>query len=228
MGVVSFISHQGRIYFFQQTCLQCIWTSRICLLYASIHWNRPDSTPMHVEDGQILTFWTFQNIFMTGSAPHTNEILQWCMQEVVLNKIVIAFTAKKYIKFVLISMWIFVMNMLLFGTMTILKIVSWRQECFRITSGSQMVDPHLVLTKCFQMFQNVSNRLSPLGKSVNYDKLGNVTCVHNVSKILTGSMNMLYEHLLNRSSRFMLRSLSLHCHIEPLSVQNLMSLNKYK
>ena len=45
---------------------------------------------------------------MTGTALHTNEILQY----LALDKIVIAFTAKKsFIKFVLISTWISEINM---------------------------------------------------------------------------------------------------------------------
>ena len=44
---------------------------------------------------------------MTGTALHTNEILQY----LVLDTIVIAFTAKKIIKFVLISTWRSVINM---------------------------------------------------------------------------------------------------------------------
>ena len=44
---------------------------------------------------------------MTGTALHTNEIFQF----LVLDKIVITFTAKKLIKFVFISTWISVINM---------------------------------------------------------------------------------------------------------------------
>ena len=44
---------------------------------------------------------------MTGTALHTNEILQY----LVLDKIVITFTAKKLIKFVLVSTWISVIYM---------------------------------------------------------------------------------------------------------------------
>ena len=51
---------------------------------------------------------------MTGTALHTNKILEQCMQYLVSNKILIAFTTKKNnivtCKFVLISTWIFVMN----------------------------------------------------------------------------------------------------------------------
>ena len=45
---------------------------------------------------------------MTGTALHTNEILQRCMKYLVLNKIVIAFTVKNS---ELISTWVSVMNM---------------------------------------------------------------------------------------------------------------------
>ena len=56
----------------------------------------------------MLTFCPFEKHFMTGTALHTNEILQY----LVFDKIVIAFTAKKHLnKFVLISTWIFVINM---------------------------------------------------------------------------------------------------------------------
>ena len=48
----------------------------------------------------ILTFRPFGNIFMTGTALHTNEILQRYMHHFVLNKIKIAFFAKNLIKFV--------------------------------------------------------------------------------------------------------------------------------
>ena len=44
---------------------------------------------------------------MTGTALHTNEILQY----LALDKIVIDFTAKNLSKLVLISTWIFVINM---------------------------------------------------------------------------------------------------------------------
>ena len=47
---------------------------------------------------------------MTGSALHTNEILQRCMQDLVLNKIVIEITAKNLINIVYISTWISVNN----------------------------------------------------------------------------------------------------------------------
>ena len=48
---------------------------------------------------------------MTGTALNTNEILQWYMQDLVLNKIVIAFIAKNLIKFLLISTWISLKDM---------------------------------------------------------------------------------------------------------------------
>ena len=63
---------------------------------------------MHVEEDQntdILSFWKH---FMTGTALHTNGILQPCMKYSVLNKIVIAFTVNN---FVLISIWISVIHM---------------------------------------------------------------------------------------------------------------------
>ena len=50
---------------------------------------------------------------MTGTALHTNTILQF----LVLDKIVIAFPAKNLIKFVLISMWISVINMRIFDVL---------------------------------------------------------------------------------------------------------------
>ena len=72
----------------------CI-TSRNCLWYVTIHQNRPEPSPRHVEDDQntdILSFWKH---FMTDTALHTNEILQRCMKYLVLIKIVIALTVKK-------------------------------------------------------------------------------------------------------------------------------------
>ena len=46
---------------------------------------------MHVEIFKILTFCPFEKHLMTGTALHTNEILQ----VLVLDKIVITFTANK-------------------------------------------------------------------------------------------------------------------------------------
>ena len=60
---------------------------------------------MHVEHGKILTFCPFSNILMTSTALYTNEIKflsQRYKQDLVLNTIVIAFTAKHLIKFLLI------------------------------------------------------------------------------------------------------------------------------
>ena len=56
---------------------------------------------------KILTFCPFEKRFITGTALHTNEILQY----LALDKIVIAFTTKNLIKFALISTWISVINM---------------------------------------------------------------------------------------------------------------------
>ena len=56
---------------------------------------------------KLLTLCPFEKHFMTGTALHTNEILQY----LVLDKIEIAFTAKNLIKFVLISTWNSVINM---------------------------------------------------------------------------------------------------------------------
>ena len=56
---------------------------------------------MHVEDVQNIDVLSFcKKKIMTGTALHTNEILQY----LVLDKIVIAITAKNLIKFVLFHM----------------------------------------------------------------------------------------------------------------------------
>ena len=56
----------------------------------------------------ILIFCPIVKHLMTGTALHTNEILQY----LVLDEIVIAFTAiKNLIKFILISTWISVIHM---------------------------------------------------------------------------------------------------------------------
>ena len=86
--------------------LLCI-TSRNCLWYASIRQNSPEPTQMHVEDDQNIDILSFWKHFMTGTAFHTNEILQRCMKYLVLNEIVIALTGKNS---VLISTWISVIN----------------------------------------------------------------------------------------------------------------------
>ena len=51
----------------------------------------------------MLTLCPFLNFFMTGTVLHTNEILQRCMHDLVLNKIVMIFAAKNLIKFVFIQ-----------------------------------------------------------------------------------------------------------------------------
>ena len=56
---------------------------------------------------KILTFCPFEKRFNTGTALHTNEIVQY----LVLDNIVIAFTANFFIKFVLFSTWIPVISM---------------------------------------------------------------------------------------------------------------------
>ena len=55
---------------------------------------------------KILTFCPFEKRFMKGTALHTNEILK----DLIFDKIVIAFTAKNLINFVLISKWSFVIR----------------------------------------------------------------------------------------------------------------------
>ena len=62
---------------------------------------------MHVGNVQNIDICPFKKHSTTGTALHTNKILQY----LVLDKIVITFTAKHLIKFVLISTWISVMNM---------------------------------------------------------------------------------------------------------------------
>ena len=55
----------------------CI-ASRYCLWYVSVHQNCQKPSPIHVENVQnidILSFW--KKLFMTGTARHTNEILQY-------------------------------------------------------------------------------------------------------------------------------------------------------
>ena len=83
-------------------------TSRNCLWYVSIHQNRSETSQMHVEDDQNISILSFWKHFMTGTALHTNEILQRCMKNLVLNKIVIASTVNNS---VLISTWVSVINM---------------------------------------------------------------------------------------------------------------------
>ena len=68
----------------------CI-TSRNCLWYVSVHRNYPEPSPMHVENVQIIDICPLKKHFMTDTALHTNEILQY----LVLDEIVIAFTAKE-------------------------------------------------------------------------------------------------------------------------------------
>ena len=84
----------------------CI-TSRNRLWYMSIHNNRPEPYQMHVEDDQNIDILSFWKHFLTGTALHTNQILQRCMKYLVLNKIIIAFSVKNS---VLISTWISVIN----------------------------------------------------------------------------------------------------------------------
>ena len=70
--------------------LLCI-TSRNCLWYVSVHQKCPEPSPNHVESVQnidILSF--FKNILLQVLRLHTNDIFQY----LVLDKIVIAFTAK--------------------------------------------------------------------------------------------------------------------------------------
>ena len=52
-------------------------------------------SPMDVKDGQNIDTLAFSKHFMTGTALHTNNILQRHMQDLVLNKIVIALTVQK-------------------------------------------------------------------------------------------------------------------------------------
>ena len=66
-------------------------TSMNCLWYVIVHRNCPEPYPMHLENVQNIDIFPFEKQFMTGTALHTNEILQY----LVLDKIVIAFTAKK-------------------------------------------------------------------------------------------------------------------------------------
>ena len=63
---------------------------------------------MHVADDQNIGILSFCKHFMTGTALHTNEILQRCMKYLALNKIVIASTVKNS---VLMSTWVSVINM---------------------------------------------------------------------------------------------------------------------
>ena len=75
------------------------WTPINCLWYASISRNRPKPFPMHVKMVvkmmvKILIFLPFENLSMTGTALHTNGISKRCILAFILNKIVIAFTAK--------------------------------------------------------------------------------------------------------------------------------------
>ena len=56
-----------------------------------------------MDNGQNIDILDFSKHFMTGTAVHTNEILQRSVDAcklLVLNQIVIAFTAKNLIKFV--------------------------------------------------------------------------------------------------------------------------------
>ena len=66
-------------------------TSRNCLWYMSVHQNCLEPSPMHVENvkySDILSF--LKKHCMTGTARHTIAVLQY----LVLDKIVITFTAK--------------------------------------------------------------------------------------------------------------------------------------
>ena len=85
-----FIQIISRRLTFLTTNSLCI-TSRNCLLYMSVHRNCPEQSPMHLENVQNIDILPFEKHFMTGTALHTNKILQ-CL---VLDKIVIGFTAKK-------------------------------------------------------------------------------------------------------------------------------------
>ena len=68
----------------------CI-TSRNCFLYASVHRNCQEPLRCTMRMLEILTFCPFEKHFVTGTALNTNDVLQY----LVLDKIVIAFTATK-------------------------------------------------------------------------------------------------------------------------------------
>ena len=58
-----------------------LWiTSMNCFLYVCIYQNRPEPSQMHVEDYQNIDILSFWKHVMSGTALHTNEILQRCMK----------------------------------------------------------------------------------------------------------------------------------------------------
>ena len=71
----SFTSHQGGIYFFQQTRFtDSLGTVSNMQAYAKIVWNRLWFTSRMVK---IMKFWPFQNIFMTDTCTCAFKIWHW-------------------------------------------------------------------------------------------------------------------------------------------------------
>ena len=81
---------------------------RNCLWHVSIHQNHLEPSQIHMKGDQNIDILPLWKHFMTGTALHTNEIMQRCMTYLVLNKFVIAFTVNIS---VLISTLISVINM---------------------------------------------------------------------------------------------------------------------
>ena len=95
--LIHITSRRERFFFGQIRFAERLWTVSGTRVSVKTAQNRLLCTSRMVK---ILIFCPVQNIFMTGPALHTNWIFQRFMKDFILNKIVIAFTAKILIKFV--------------------------------------------------------------------------------------------------------------------------------
>ena len=82
------------------------WTSRNCVWYASIQRNRPEPSPMHVEDGQNIDISAFSKHFMKGTPTPYKLNLGTMHARFGIQKECNRIYCKNLNKFVLISMWI--------------------------------------------------------------------------------------------------------------------------